>query len=135
VIPENTNTKYIGSRAGISTSSGRSGSAAEREGGRPMTSVSGADTDTTGKNPLSINLPTYDTSQIFCDSYQTSYHSFIQASYQSISYTIQMASIIKDSVNAIAKHYRKGDLNWPMIIYITLAHIAGTFAYTYMCHK
>lgn len=36
-----------------------------------------------------------------------------------------MTSVFQQSVNAIVKHYRKGDLNWPMIIYITLAHVAG----------
>ena len=25
----------------------------------------------------------------------------------------------------VVKHYKAGDLNWPMIIYITLAHVAG----------
>jgi hypothetical protein len=39
---------------------------------------------------------------------------------------ISMLSIINDSVNAAVKHYKKGDLNWPMIIFITLAHVAGS---------
>ena len=38
-----------------------------------------------------------------------------------------MMSMITDSYNAIVRHYRKGDLNWPMIIYITLIHVAGNF--------
>ena len=36
-----------------------------------------------------------------------------------------MLAAIKESFDAIVKHYRKGDLNWPMIIYITLIHVAG----------
>lgn len=34
-------------------------------------------------------------------------------------------NLVNDCVKATVKHYKKGDLNWPMIIYITLAHWAG----------
>jgi hypothetical protein len=37
----------------------------------------------------------------------------------------KMLAMIKQSVKAVVKHYKKGDLNWPMIIYIGLAHVAG----------
>jgi stearoyl-CoA desaturase (delta-9 desaturase) len=45
--------------------------------------------------------------------------------------------IVRDSVNAVVKHYKAGDLNWPMIIYISLAHMAalvGLFKIT-QCHR
>lgn len=48
-----------------------------------------------------------------------------------------MATMIVDSVSRITRHYKAGNLNWPMIIYITLAHIAGVvgiFSLT-SCHR
>jgi len=44
--------------------------------------------------------------------------------------------VIGDSINTVVRHYKAGDLNWPMIIYITLAHVAalvGLFSIT-SCH-
>jgi hypothetical protein len=32
---------------------------------------------------------------------------------------------IKKSVDTVVRHYKEGNLNWPMIIYITLAHVAA----------
>eukprot|EP01035_Chromulina_nebulosa_P020510 gene20510-26604_t len=45
--------------------------------------------------------------------------------------------IIKESVNACIYHFKEGNLNWPMVIYITLAHVAaivGLFTIPY-CDK
>lgn len=36
-----------------------------------------------------------------------------------------MASIITDSIKTVTRHYKEGNLNWPMIIYISLAHMAA----------
>ncbi len=33
--------------------------------------------------------------------------------------------VIKDSLSTVAYHYKHGNLNWPMIIYISLAHVAA----------
>lgn len=44
---------------------------------------------------------------------------------------------IKESISTIQRHYKEGNLNWPMIIYIGLAHIAaivGIISIPY-CHK
>ena len=44
---------------------------------------------------------------------------------------------IKESVATVVRHYKEGNLNWPMIIYISLAHAAaliGLFTLT-QCHK
>lgn len=35
-------------------------------------------------------------------------------------------SIIHESIGKVSKHLKLGDLNWPMIIYISLAHVAAT---------
>lgn len=32
---------------------------------------------------------------------------------------------ISESISTVSRHYKAGNLNWPMIIYITLAHIAA----------
>ena len=32
---------------------------------------------------------------------------------------------ISESVKTVARHYKEGNLNWPMIIYIALAHAAA----------
>jgi stearoyl-CoA desaturase (delta-9 desaturase) len=45
--------------------------------------------------------------------------------------------MLTQSFNAIVKHFKKGDLNWPMIIYIGLTHVAavvGVFTIPY-CSK
>mmetsp|Transcript_10074 Transcript_10074/g.9028 ORF Transcript_10074/g.9028 Transcript_10074/m.9028 type:complete len:314 (+) Transcript_10074:124-1065(+) len=45
--------------------------------------------------------------------------------------------IIQESVNACIYHFKEGNLNWPMVIYITLAHVAaivGLFTIPY-CDK
>lgn len=36
-----------------------------------------------------------------------------------------MASLIKESIDTVVYHYKNGNLNWPMIIYISLAHVAA----------
>lgn len=44
---------------------------------------------------------------------------------------------IKESVATVVRHYKEGNLNWPMIIYISLAHAAaliGLFTLS-QCHK
>jgi fatty-acid desaturase len=41
--------------------------------------------------------------------------------------TNSMASIISDSIKTVARHYKEKNLNWPMIIYIGLAHVAALF--------
>jgi len=33
--------------------------------------------------------------------------------------------LIGDSISTVARHYKQGTLNWPMIIYISLVHVAG----------
>lgn len=40
-------------------------------------------------------------------------------------FNMTIASDIKYGINATIKHYKQGTLNWPMIIYIGLSHIAG----------
>ena len=44
---------------------------------------------------------------------------------------------ISASVKTVTRHYKEGNLNWPMIIYITLAHIAGLIGLFTIgqCHK
>lgn len=44
---------------------------------------------------------------------------------------------ISDSIRTVTRHYKEGNLNWPMIIYITLAHIAGIIGLFSIgqCHK
>jgi stearoyl-CoA desaturase (Delta-9 desaturase) len=47
-----------------------------------------------------------------------------------------MLSLISDSVKTVVRHYKTGNLNWPMIIYISLAHVAaviGLFSIS-KCH-
>jgi hypothetical protein len=49
----------------------------------------------------------------------------------------RMASMITESINTVSRHYKEKNLNWPMIIYIGLAHVAaviGLFSIQY-CHK
>ncbi len=36
-----------------------------------------------------------------------------------------MLTMINDSIKTVARHYKERNLNWPMIIYISLAHVAG----------
>ena len=48
-----------------------------------------------------------------------------------------MIASINQGIKTVARHYREGNLNWPMIIYISLAHIAaviGVFTIPY-CNK
>ena len=48
-----------------------------------------------------------------------------------------MASIIADSYKTAAMHYKQNNLNWPMVIYLSLAHVAGViglFSLQY-CHR
>jgi uncharacterized membrane protein YfcA len=44
---------------------------------------------------------------------------------------------ITESVQTVVRHYKEGNLNWPMIIYITLAHIAAVIGLFSLgqCHK
>ena len=45
--------------------------------------------------------------------------------------------LVKDAVDAWVFHYKAGNLNWPMIIYIGLVHVAaivGVLTIPY-CHK
>ena len=32
---------------------------------------------------------------------------------------------VRDSIKAVVHHYKQGNLNWPMVIYIGLAHVAA----------
>ena len=34
-------------------------------------------------------------------------------------------SMVMESIRTVARHYKEGNLNWPMIIYISLAHAAA----------
>jgi uncharacterized membrane protein YfcA len=48
-----------------------------------------------------------------------------------------MMKIVTDSISTVVRHYKAGNLNWPMIIYISLAHVAaiiGLFTIPY-CNK
>lgn len=48
-----------------------------------------------------------------------------------------MFASINQGIKTVARHYKEGNLNWPMIIYISLAHIAaliGVFTLPY-CNK
>lgn len=48
-----------------------------------------------------------------------------------------MTSIIKDSIKCAVDHYKANNLNWPMVIYLSLAHVAGIiglFSLQY-CHR
>jgi stearoyl-CoA desaturase (delta-9 desaturase) len=44
---------------------------------------------------------------------------------------------IKESVETVVRHYKEGNQNWPMIIYITLAHVAAVIGLFSLaeCHK
>ena len=44
---------------------------------------------------------------------------------------------ITESVRTVARHYKEGNLNWPMIIYIALAHAAALIGLFTLgnCHK
>lgn len=42
-----------------------------------------------------------------------------------ITYTLEMSQVITDAYKTVVRHYKEGNLNWPMIIYISLAHIAA----------
>ena len=48
-----------------------------------------------------------------------------------------MLAMINDSIKTVARHYKERNLNWPMIIYISLAHVAGIIGlFTIQhCHK
>lgn len=37
-----------------------------------------------------------------------------------------MIKTIKESYNNVAFHYKEGNFNWPMIIYVGLVHIVAT---------
>lgn len=46
-------------------------------------------------------------------------------------------NIVSSSIDSVVRHLKKGDLNWPMVVYMILAHIAaiyGIFTIPY-CHK
>lgn len=48
---------------------------------------------------------------------------------------LEMVSV-PNIMSTVTKHYKEGNLNWPMIIYITLAHVAavvGLFTIPF-CH-
>ena len=48
-----------------------------------------------------------------------------------------MLASINQGMKTVARHYKEGNLNWPMIIYISLAHIAamvGVLTLPY-CHR
>jgi stearoyl-CoA desaturase (delta-9 desaturase) len=36
-----------------------------------------------------------------------------------------MMKLIKESFEAVSYHYKKGTINWPMVVYISLAHLAA----------
>jgi stearoyl-CoA desaturase (delta-9 desaturase) len=46
-------------------------------------------------------------------------------------------SVIKEGVDAWCYHYKKGNINWPMVVYLTLTHVAAIIGlYTIpKCHK
>jgi stearoyl-CoA desaturase (delta-9 desaturase) len=48
-----------------------------------------------------------------------------------------MASMITESIKTVLRHHKEKNLNWPMIIYIGLAHVAaviGLYSLQF-CHK
>jgi len=47
-----------------------------------------------------------------------------------------MTSMVSECISTVVRHYKEGTLNWPMIIYISLAHVAavvGLFTIS-QCH-
>ena len=44
---------------------------------------------------------------------------------------------ISESMRTVTRHYKEGNFNWPMIIYITLAHVAAVIGLFTIgqCHK
>eukprot|EP01040_Poterioochromonas_malhamensis_P016216 gene16216-18354_t len=36
-----------------------------------------------------------------------------------------MSKLIRESIDAIVFHYKQGSLNWPMVVFLTLAHVAA----------
>lgn len=48
-----------------------------------------------------------------------------------------MTSIITESIKTVLRHHKEKNLNWPMIIYIGLAHVAAIFGLYSLqfCHK
>lgn len=44
---------------------------------------------------------------------------------------------VSESMKTAVRHYKEGNLNWPMIIYLSLAHIAGLIGLLSIteCHK
>lgn len=36
-----------------------------------------------------------------------------------------MSKLIRESIDAIVYHYKQGSLNWPMVVFLTLAHVAA----------
>lgn len=42
----------------------------------------------------------------------------------------QKMEAITDAYDTFAEHYRRGNLNWPMIIFISLAHVAGNIFFS-----
>lgn len=40
-------------------------------------------------------------------------------------------------LNTVIYHYKAGNINWPLAIYVTLVHVAGLIGLTYIssCHK
>ncbi len=52
----------------------------------------------------------------FFDTVLISFHNLI---------TLKNMSTIMDACKTVVRHYKEGNLNWPMIIYISLAHVAA----------
>ena len=45
--------------------------------------------------------------------------------------------VIQESIDAFVYHYKNGNINWPMVVFLTLAHVAaviGLFSIQY-CHR
>jgi len=48
-----------------------------------------------------------------------------------------MFQMISESIKTVIFHYKAGNINWPLGIYVTLVHVAGCIGLTYLtsCHK
>lgn len=48
-----------------------------------------------------------------------------------------MSAIITDSIKCAVGHYKANNLNWPMVIYLSLAHVAGIIGLFTLqnCHR
>ena len=58
---------------------------------------------------------------------------------ESVTYSlfISMFEDISEGLKTVVRHYKAGNINWPLAIYVTLVHAAGLIGLSYVttCHK